>query len=62
MSAVEDIRQVFQDFLAPELRDIRGQMAALAIRIDAMDKRLEIMEAMNGVRFQAMIQHLEQIQ
>jgi hypothetical protein len=62
MSAVEDIRQVFQDFLAPELRDIRGQMAALAIRIDAMDKRLETMEAMNGVRFQAMIQRLEQIQ
>jgi hypothetical protein len=48
MGAVEDIRQVLQDFLAPELREIRT--------------RLDAMEEMNRVRFESTTQRLEQIQ
>jgi hypothetical protein len=55
MGVVEDVRQVLQDFLAPELREIRGQLAAV-------DKRLDIIEEMNRVRFEALVQRLEQIQ
>ncbi|MGD0831402.1 MAG: hypothetical protein ABR907_10690 [Terracidiphilus sp.] len=48
MGVVEDVRQVVQDFLAPELREIR-------VRLDAM-------EEMNRVRFESTTQRLEQIQ
>jgi hypothetical protein len=55
MGVIEDVRQVLQDFLAPELREIRGQFAAL-------DKRLDGMEEMNRVRFESIVQRLEIIQ
>jgi hypothetical protein len=55
MGVVEDVRQVLQDFLAPELREIRGQFAAI-------DKRLDAMEEVNRVRYEAVIQRLELIQ
>jgi hypothetical protein len=48
MGAVEDVRNVLQDFLAPELREIRT-------RLDSIDE-------MNSVRHEAVIQRLEQIQ
>jgi hypothetical protein len=48
MGVVEEVRQVIQDFLAPELREIR-------VRLDAM-------EEINRVRHEYIIQRLEQIQ
>jgi hypothetical protein len=48
MGVVEEVRQVIQDFLAPELREIR-------VRLDAMDE-------INRVRHEYVIQRLEQIQ
>jgi tetrahydromethanopterin S-methyltransferase subunit G len=55
MSVVEDVPQVLQDFLAPELREIRGQLTSL-------DKRLDTIEEVNRVRYEAVVQRLEQIQ
>jgi hypothetical protein len=55
MSMVEDVRQVLRDFLAPELREIRAQLAAV-------DKRLDIIDEMNRVRYEAIVQRLVQIQ
>jgi hypothetical protein len=55
MGVIEDVRQVLQDFLAPELREIRGLFAAI-------DKRLDGMEEMNRVRFESIVQRLEIIQ
>jgi len=55
MGVVEDVRQVLQDFLAPELREIRGQLTGL-------DKRLDSIEEVNRVRYEAIVQRLEQIQ
>jgi hypothetical protein len=55
MSVIEDVRQVLQDFLAPELREIRGQFSAI-------DKRLDAMEEVNRVRFESIVQRLEIIQ
>jgi hypothetical protein len=55
MGVIEEVRQVFQDFLAPELREIRGQFAVI-------DKRLDAMEEVNRARFESIVQRLEQIQ
>jgi hypothetical protein len=55
MGVVEETRQVLQDFLAPELREIRGQFAVV-------DKRLEAMEEINRIRYEAIVQRLELIQ
>jgi hypothetical protein len=48
MGVVEDVRQVLQDFLAPELREIRT-------RLDSMDE-------INRVRYDNLVQRLELIQ
>ena len=48
MSVVDDVRKVLQDFLAPKLRGIRGQLAA--------------MEEIKKIRHDYVIQRLEQIQ
>ena len=55
MSVVEDVRQVLQDFLAPELREIRA-------RLDSMDKRLDTVESANDVRYQAIVQRLDAVE
>jgi hypothetical protein len=62
MSVVEDVRQVLQDFLAPELREIRTRLDTIDKRLDGQDKRIDTTETANGVRYQAIIQRLEQIQ
>ena len=55
MGVVDETRQVIQDFLAPELRELRGQLAAV-------DKRLDAIEEANRIRHENVIQHLEFIQ
>lgn len=73
MSAIEDMRQVLQDFLAPELREIRARLDAMDKRFDTLEtsydvryqalvQRLDAVENANGVRYQAIVQRLEQIQ
>ena len=69
MGVVEDVRQVLQEFVAPELREIRGILSALDKRLDSQDKRLDsqdkrfdAIEEVNRVRFEAIVQRLEQIQ
>ena len=55
MGVVEDVRQVLQDFLAPEMREIRGQLAAMNQRIDAN-------EEISRIRHESLVQRLELIQ
>ena len=66
MSVVEDVRQVLQDFLAPELREIRSRLDTIEhighIRYQGLSQRIDANENANGVRYQAIIQRLEQIQ
>jgi hypothetical protein len=62
MGVVEETRQVLQDFLAPELREIRGILSAIDKRLDSQDKRLDTIEDANRVRFESIIQRLETIQ
>ena len=62
MGVVEETRQVLQDFLAPELREIRGILSAIDKRLDSQDKRLDAIEAANRVRYESLVQRLDQIQ
>lgn len=55
MGVIEETRQLFQDFLAPELREIRSQVTALGQRMDNM-------EEMNRIRHEALLQRFELIQ
>ncbi len=41
MGAIEDTRKVLQDFLAPELREIKARLDALEKQIDGVDRRAE---------------------
>jgi hypothetical protein len=61
MGVLEDVRPVLQDFLAPELREIRGILSAIDKRLDSHDKRFDAIEEVNRVRFEAIVQRIEQI-
>ena len=54
MSVVEDVRQVLQDFLAPELR-------ALAVKIDAVDQKVDSLEAKMNAKFETVEAKLQTI-
>ncbi len=60
MGVVDETRQVVQDFLAPELREIRGVLSSIDKRLDSQDKRLDsqdkrfdAIEEVNRARFDA---------
>jgi hypothetical protein len=55
MSAVEDVRQVLQDFLAPELR-------AISTRLEGQDKRLDAMEKVAEARHNEMLVRIQGLQ
>ena len=42
MSVIEDVRQIVQDFLAPELRAITVQMESLNKRMDGLESTMNI--------------------
>jgi len=42
MGAIEDTRKVLQDFLAPELREIRARLDVLEKQIEGVDRRAEV--------------------
>ena len=41
MGAIEDTRKVLQDFLAPELREIKARLDSLEKQIEGVDRRAE---------------------
>lgn len=48
---VEDFKKALQDFLAPELEELKGEMRAINIRLESMEKLAE-------VRFAAIMREL----
>jgi predicted nucleic acid-binding Zn-ribbon protein len=41
MGAIEDTRKVLQDFLAPEMREVRARLDALERRFDGTDRKID---------------------
>jgi hypothetical protein len=54
MSVVEDVRQVLQDFLAPELRSINVRLTAVEARLIAVEARFDTFEKHIDARFDRM--------
>lgn len=42
MSVIEDVRKLFQDFLAPELRAIRGEIAIVSERVKSFEEKADL--------------------
>ncbi len=69
MGAIEEIRQVMQDFLAPELREIRARLDSIDKRLDLVDtrfdlvdKRFDMAESGYDSRYQALVQRLDAVE
>jgi chromosome segregation ATPase len=45
MSVVEDVRQVLQDFLAPELRALTGRIDSVDIKLTSLDAKVANLDA-----------------
>ena len=58
MSVVEDVRTVVQDFLAPELRELKARVDALEKR---MDDRFEHAERTAQARHEQVMHAIQQI-
>jgi hypothetical protein len=52
MGVIEETRQIVQDFLAPELREIRAVLSSI-------DKRLDSMEEVSRTRHESIVQRID---
>lgn len=41
MSIYDDVKRALQDFLAPDIREIKGELKAINIRLDSIDRRFD---------------------
>jgi tetrahydromethanopterin S-methyltransferase subunit G len=58
MGAIEDTRKVLQDFLAPEIREIKARLDALETR---MDDRFDAAERLAHQRHDAVIYEIRNL-
>lgn len=65
MSIVEDVRQVFQDFLAPELRAISARLDALektvSARMESLERTMEARFAAQGTKIEAIDRKIDSL-
>ena len=61
MGAIEETRQVIQDFLAPELRAIGVRMTAIEDRLNRIDHRLDKIEEKFEERFEKVDERFNKI-
>lgn len=41
MGAIEDVRNLMQDIVAPDIKAIKAQLTALEKRVDGLDKKMD---------------------
>jgi hypothetical protein len=58
MGAIDDTRKVLQDFLAPEMREIKARLEALEKR---MDERFDSVEKQGQQRHDALLMSLNSL-
>ena len=62
MSVYDDVKKGIQDFLAPDIKEIKGELKAINVRLDAMEKntdtRFNAMGKNTDTRFQAIEEKL----
>ena len=59
MSAYDNIKKAFQDFVAPEIQSLRGDMRALEQKIDSVETRLLDKITDLDARVAAKLDHLD---
>lgn len=62
MSMIEDVRQIFQDFLAPELRAITARLDGLDKRFDGVESRFVAAEKIADARHNETMTRFEMVQ
>lgn len=58
MSVYDDIKKALQDLLAPDIKEIKGDLKAVNARLDAMEKIDEMRFAAIDRRFDAVMREL----
>jgi uncharacterized coiled-coil DUF342 family protein len=58
MGAIEDTRKVLQDFLAPEMREIKSRLDALEKRFDGSDRKMDDIDRRAEKRHEMVMQAL----
>jgi predicted nuclease with TOPRIM domain len=59
VSIYDDVKKAIQDQLAPDLQEIKGEIKALNVRMDALEQKLDYrIEGLNQ-RFDQLIDKLE---
>ena len=65
MSAIEDVRQVLQDFIAPELRAMNTRLDSIKsrfdTRLDAIENRIDAVITIMNTRFDSLSKEVGQI-
>jgi hypothetical protein len=41
MSVYDDIKKALQDLIAPDIREIKGELRAVNVRLDSIDRRFD---------------------
>jgi phage shock protein A len=62
MSVVEDVRQVLQDFLAPELRALSAKIDAIDQKVSSLESRIDSQSDKTDSRFQSMDNHFQSVE
>ncbi len=65
MSAYDDIKKGIQDFLAPDIKEIKGELKAINVRLDALEKntstRFQAIEDKLALRFNGIDQRFDDL-
>ena len=65
MGVVEEVRQVIQDFLAPELRALTARIEALEVKMDSrfesLNARTSAIEERSSLRHEVLLAQLESV-
>jgi len=61
MSVVEDVRQMLQDFIAPELRAINARLDSIDRRFQSVDQRFEDILTIMDTRFASLSKDVAQV-
>jgi uncharacterized protein YydD (DUF2326 family) len=59
MSVYDDIKKALQDLLAPDIREIKGELKAVNVRLDSIDRRFD--ELIERLELNKRIEKIERV-
>jgi hypothetical protein len=58
MSVYDDVKRALQDFLAPDIKEIKGDVKAINARVESIDRRFD--DLIERLELKKRIERLEQ--